>query len=145
MNGHINLQNHKRCTRLSSDPPSSQRIWERMETTGKYIQPNLLNTVTFIVVETIGVPAEHTHYILLATLIFQKCSVDKIFFVFFSHAFPNFKTRPVSPDFRNEADWLKMRRATNLGLFVGQPTSILYYDPRTPATKVAMRRNSQSD
>ena len=94
MNGHINLQNHKRCTRLSSDPPSSQRIWERMETTGKYIQPNLLNTVTFIVVETIGVPAEHTHYILLAALIFPKCPLVNAFFAFLYHALPKFKASP---------------------------------------------------
>ena len=56
---------------------------------------------------------KYTHYILLAALIFQKCRMDNAFFVFFNHALPNFKTRPVSPDFRNEADWLKMRRATS--------------------------------
>ena len=75
--------------------------------------------------ETIGDPPEHTHYILLAALISPKCRMDNIFFVFFSHALSNLKNRPVSPDFRNEADWLKMSRATNLSYFVGQPTTIL--------------------
>ena len=46
--------------------------------------------------------------------------------------------------------WLaEMRRATNLSYSVGQPTSILSHDPRTPATRVAKRRargrNSQNE
>jgi hypothetical protein len=46
--------------------------------------------------------------------------------------------------------WLaKMRRATNVSYFVGQPISILSHDPRTLATMVAKRRaqgrNSQSE
>ena len=30
-----------------------------------------------------------------------------IFLSFFNHALPKFKLKPVSPDFRVEADWLK--------------------------------------
>jgi hypothetical protein len=52
----------------------------------------------------------------------------------------NFKVKPESPNCRVEADWLKMRRATNFSYSVSHLTSILLYDPRTPATTVAKRR-----
>ena len=109
----------------------------------------LQKTASVIVVESLYVPSEHTH-ILLAALIHPKSRVDKAVFVFLSnHSLPNFKVRPLSPDRNVEADLLKMRRATNLSYFVGQPTSILSHDFRTSATKVAKRRgqgmSSQSE
>ena len=42
-----------------------------------------------------------------------------------------FKVRPVSPDFRVEADWPKMRRAENVSYYFGQPIPNLSQDPRT--------------
>ena len=45
-------------------------------------------------------------YILSAALILPKIRVDKIFLSFFTHALPKLEVRPLSPDFRVEADWL---------------------------------------
>ena len=89
------------------------------------MQSKLLKTGSFIIVETIYIPLEHTHYILLAALIFLRCGVGKNVFVFLYSHVAKFIVRLVSPHFRNEADWLKMLHATDLSYFVGKPTFIL--------------------
>ena len=38
---------------------------------------------------------------------FHNNRVDNVSLSFFNHALPKFRVRPVSPDFRVEADWLK--------------------------------------
>jgi hypothetical protein len=56
----------------------------------------------------------------------------------------NFKVRLMSPCCRFEADWLKMCRGTNVIYCVARPISGKSHDPRTLATMVATRRNSQN-
>ena len=89
---------------------------------------------------------EHTHCIppdvlILPRVAWIKSSCLSLSLSLSNHALPNFKVRPLSPECRLKADWLKLCRATDLSYFVGQPTSNLSHDPRTPATKVAKLRN----
>jgi len=60
-------------------------------------------------------------------------------------ALPNFKVRLESPDCRVEADWLQCAARQMQFTLFGQPISNLSHDPRTPATTVATRSNSQSE
>ena len=54
------------------------------------------------------------------TWYFRQIFVDNIFSCFFNHALPKSEVRPVSPDFRVEANRLKKRRrATNVSHSVG--------------------------
>jgi len=70
----------------------------------RYVQLQLQQTASFIVIESLDVPPEHTHiYILPSALIIP----DNVFLPFFHHALSKFKVRPVSPYFRVEAEWLK--------------------------------------
>jgi hypothetical protein len=111
------------CTRLSSDPPSSQGVssggggWRQQ---GRYVKTKLQKTVCFIVVESLDVPPEHTHtYILSAALILPKIRVERVARIQSQAGVAWFQGR----------SWLaKMSRATNS---VGQPIFILSHDPRT--------------
>ena len=64
-----------------------------METTGKIRPIEVLNTAPFIVVEIIGVPPEQIYYNLLAALIFPKCRVDNLYFVFCNHVLPEIQNQ----------------------------------------------------
>jgi hypothetical protein len=87
----------KNCTRPSSDPLSSQKIleweggWRRQ---GTYVKSKLQKTASFMVVESLDVPQEHTHtYILSTALILWKSRVDNVFLSFFNHELPKFQSQ----------------------------------------------------
>ena len=63
--------------------------------------------------------------------------MDNVVLSFFNHVLTKFRVRPVSPDFRVEADLAKMHRATNVSYTVGQPIAILSHDPRTPSPQAS--------
>jgi len=72
------------------------------------------------------------------TLTFSwRIRVDNVFLSLFYDALPKFKVRPVSPDFRVEADWLKCAAPQTISYFVGQPISILSHDPHTVLPQAA--------
>ena len=101
------------CSQPSSDPPSSQGIWGGVggwRQRGRYVKLKLLNTACFIVVKSLNVlyhQSTHTLTSYPQPLHSRKIFAGNIFISFFNHALPKFKVRPVSPDFRFEADWLK--------------------------------------
>jgi hypothetical protein len=70
----------------------------------------LLKTSSLIVVKSLDVPPEHTHLHparFLDTSKRQKSCMVKVFLSFLNLAVPKFKVKPVSPDCRVKADWLK--------------------------------------
>jgi hypothetical protein len=96
---------------------------------GRYVKLKLQKIASFIVVVSLDVPPEHTCFHPACRLDTSKVSVDKAFFI---TPCQELKIRPVTPDGRVEADWLKLRRATNLNYFVGQPISNRSHYSRTP-------------
>jgi hypothetical protein len=63
--------------------------------------------------------------------------LDNVFLSSFNYALPKIKVRAVSPDFRDEAHWLKCAAQQNGSYFVGQQIAILSHDPRTLRPHVA--------
>ena len=134
----------QKCIRLSSDPPYSQGILEGDGDYREDIQIKVTEDSLFYCSYITLCPTS-AHILHPARCLDTKGRVDDTFFVFFSHVLPNFKVRLVSPNCRVEADWLKMHHITNLSYFVGHPIYSLSHNPCTPATKVAMWRNSQNE
>ena len=113
---------------------------------GTYVKWKLQKTAYCIVVESRDVPPKHTHT-LPAALILLKDSYGQLFLVSLEHALPIFKVRPVSPDFKVEADWLKCAASQNVKL-LRWPADTLSVtrsphpssSPSLPATTVANRK-----
>ena len=79
-----------------------------MKTTGKIRQIEGTENRLFYCSQVIWCSASaHTLTSCPLPWYFQKSRVDNIFLSFFNHTLPKFKVRPVSPDCRVEADWLK--------------------------------------
>jgi len=97
----------KYCTRPPSDPPPSQGISGGMETTGAIHEIKVTENSLFYCSWNIWsstkahtLPAHCLDTSKRVTWITFSCPS-------FYHALPKFKVRPVSPDFRIEAHWLK--------------------------------------
>jgi len=107
--------------------------WRQQE---RYIKSNLQKTTSFIVVESLDVPPEHTN-------LHPARRVDNVFLPFFNQRCQN-SVRPASPDFRVEADWLKCAAPqTEVTLLASRYP--LSHDSRTLATMVAKRRAKGRD
>jgi len=121
------------CTWPSSDPSSSQGISGGWRQQGRYVKSTLEKTASFIVAESLDTPPEDVQTSFPLPSHSQEIHVDNVLLSFFNHVLTKLQVRPISPDFRVEADLGKMHRATNVSCTVGQPIAILSHHPCTPS------------
>jgi hypothetical protein len=96
------------------------------------VQSKLQQTASFIVVESLDVPPEHTHTFTSCPLpwYFRKNRVDNIFFSSFNHALPKIQSQTSIALLLGRSWFAKMHRATNVSYYAGQPISILSHNTR---------------
>lgn len=70
----------------------------------------------------------------------QKSHVDNVFLSFFNHTLPRFQVRPVLPDCRVEADWLKCAVPPNKVTLLASQHPFCHTIPCTPTSRTAYQQ-----
>ena len=142
------------CTRPSSDAPLLQWISRQGEGNGDNKEDSLNEVTENILFYRSRVTWCSAKARTLASYPLpwysQKIRPDNVFLFFFHHALPPFKVRPVSPDFRVEADWLKCAATRKLLCFPADIHSVTRtpHPPPShhlPATRIAKQRAQSSN
>jgi hypothetical protein len=128
----ISLHNTILSTSPSSNPPSLQGILGDVGDNTEDSQIELTeNSQLYRCQVTRCFTKAHTFTSCPLPCYTPNIQVDNVLLSFFNHALPKFKVRPVSPDFRFEADWLKCAAPQTVSHSVGQPIPNPWHDPRT--------------